>query len=214
MKKLLILSTLLLLSNFITAQDTITTQNNRVIVAKIMEVTPTTLKYKKFDMPDGPDFILERSTVKKIVYKNGTVEVIDPIPATTVGTPVAPAPPVAEASYKFVKFDNTYMYNNMRVGENRMYRIMNKKNDPELYSLTRKAKKANVLRFVGLAAIPAAAYAAFGLTLGAIEEDGFFIGVGAVAAVATIGFTATGIIGNIRHKKMRAKAVALYNQKY
>ena len=55
-------------------QDTIV--NNEVIVAKVLEVNPTQIKYNRFDLPNGPVFILNRYEVATIIYSNGSAEII------------------------------------------------------------------------------------------------------------------------------------------
>lgn len=57
------------------AQDTIYLKSKRpVIIAKILEVNPTNLKYKKHSNIDGPAYTIEKTKIEKVVYKNGDVE--------------------------------------------------------------------------------------------------------------------------------------------
>jgi hypothetical protein len=56
------------------AQDVITTRKGTVIQAKVTDVTPTEVKYKRFDNLDGPDYSAKKSEIASIVYKNGTVD--------------------------------------------------------------------------------------------------------------------------------------------
>lgn len=41
----------------IQAQDVITKRNGDEILAKILEVNPTEIKYKRYDNPDGPLYV-------------------------------------------------------------------------------------------------------------------------------------------------------------
>ena len=59
----------------IQAQDVITTKDGSDIQAKILEVTQTELKYKKFSNPDGPTFTISKSDVLIVRYENGEKEV-------------------------------------------------------------------------------------------------------------------------------------------
>lgn len=87
MKKVLI-TTFLVLSWLATfAQDVIVKNDKTEIKAKIEEVTETTIKYKKFEMLDGPIYNINKRDVFMVIYKNGTKEYIEstanaPQPAT------------------------------------------------------------------------------------------------------------------------------------
>ncbi len=65
-----------LISGTVYAQDVITLTDGRNIQAKILEITPDVVKYKRFDNPDGPTFSAAINTVSKIKYANGTEEAI------------------------------------------------------------------------------------------------------------------------------------------
>ena len=57
------------------AQDTIyTNSDSPLILAKILEVNPTNLKYKSYSNVDGPTYTIELSKVEKVVYRNGDIE--------------------------------------------------------------------------------------------------------------------------------------------
>ena len=58
------------------AQDIIITQDAQKIEAVITEVTSKDVSYKKMSNPDGPTFVLEKSLISSIIYKNGEVEII------------------------------------------------------------------------------------------------------------------------------------------
>ncbi|MDR0831223.1 MAG: hypothetical protein LBN95_14110 [Prevotellaceae bacterium] len=82
MKKILLFITILLsFVNFTNAQDIILTKNSDVISAKILEITSTEVKYKKFSNQDGPTFTLLKSEVSSVTYQNGEKEVFDVKPA-------------------------------------------------------------------------------------------------------------------------------------
>jgi hypothetical protein len=59
------------------AQDTIITKENKSIKAKIVEVTPEKVSYKKYDYQEGATIVLELSKVKTIVWGNGDIEHFD-----------------------------------------------------------------------------------------------------------------------------------------
>jgi len=62
------------------AQDIITLRNGDEIRAKVTGVSPSELRYKRFDNLDGPTIVIPRADVFFINYENGTREVIYPEP--------------------------------------------------------------------------------------------------------------------------------------
>lgn len=55
-------------------KDIIVLNSRDTVKAKILEVTPTEVKYKKMNYLDGPTFIILKSEISKITYGNGDVE--------------------------------------------------------------------------------------------------------------------------------------------
>lgn len=56
------------------AKDVIVLNSSDSIKAKILEVTPTEVKYKKLNYLDGPTFVIHKSDIRTITYGNGDVE--------------------------------------------------------------------------------------------------------------------------------------------
>jgi len=71
---LLSLVVLLSLSSFSFSQDKIYRNNGKVVEAKIIEIGSDEIKYKEFQNPDGPIYILETDKIKKIVFANGVTQ--------------------------------------------------------------------------------------------------------------------------------------------
>lgn len=59
------------------SQDIITKKNSEDIQAKVIEVTTTEIKYKKFDNQNGPTFTLLKSDVLMIRYENGSKDIFN-----------------------------------------------------------------------------------------------------------------------------------------
>lgn len=78
MKKFLFITAILMLSAsaMMQAQDIITRKSGEDIRAKILEVAPDQVSYKKFDNQDGPTFIIKKSDILMITYENGEREVV------------------------------------------------------------------------------------------------------------------------------------------
>lgn len=88
------------------AQDLIVRTDSTRIEARVTEVSPETVRYKRFSNPDGPTYVLPVAGIDYIRYANGETDRFRqpaaPAPAPAVaapvpGTPAAPAPdaPVA-----------------------------------------------------------------------------------------------------------------------
>lgn len=58
------------------AQDIILLRNGSELQAKVAELTPTEIKYRRFDNPDGPLITIMRSEVFMITYENGSKELM------------------------------------------------------------------------------------------------------------------------------------------
>lgn len=85
----------LLLASSAQAQDVLTKRNGDELAVKVLEVTPTEIRYRRTDNPDGPLFIVPRHEVFMIKYANGTKDVFGaapagPAPAAASGPPPPP----------------------------------------------------------------------------------------------------------------------------
>ena len=69
-----VLTALLVFTNCF-SQDIITQKSGEDIKAKILEVTQTEVKYKKFDNQTGPSFSMMKSEILMIRYENGTKDI-------------------------------------------------------------------------------------------------------------------------------------------
>jgi hypothetical protein len=65
---------LLFAASFSYAQDKIYRKNGKIIAAKIIEIGVDEIKYKEFNNPDGPVYVLEADRINKVVFENGKVE--------------------------------------------------------------------------------------------------------------------------------------------
>jgi hypothetical protein len=75
------------------SQDIITTKTGEDILAKMVEVGHTEIKYKKFDNQEGPLFTILKSDVLMIRYENGTKDIFTEEPkSNTVVPPYSPSP--------------------------------------------------------------------------------------------------------------------------
>lgn len=59
------------------AQDVLKLNDEQRIKVKIIEITPTEIRYKKFDNQNGPVYSINKTDAQEITYENGTTETID-----------------------------------------------------------------------------------------------------------------------------------------
>lgn len=79
------------------AQDIIVKNDKTELKAKILEITDAAIKYKKFEMQDGPIYSILKTDVFMIIYQNGTKEYMDnkqtkPVTPTPQPTPQPTTP--------------------------------------------------------------------------------------------------------------------------
>ena len=74
MRKITFLSIVILTSLQALAQDKIYKIKGPVINAKVIEIGTDEIKYKLSDNPDGPIYVVDKSTLKRIEYSNGKIE--------------------------------------------------------------------------------------------------------------------------------------------
>jgi hypothetical protein len=67
--------------------DILVLKNGDEVKAKVLEISPIEIKYKKCNMPDGPLYVVKKSDVFMIKYANGTKEVIKSEAAGSNNTP-------------------------------------------------------------------------------------------------------------------------------
>jgi hypothetical protein len=66
-----------LLTPFVSfCQDTIVQKNGVRIISKVLEIDKIDVKYKKFENLDGPSYVISKSDVNFIIYKNGSVDTL------------------------------------------------------------------------------------------------------------------------------------------
>jgi hypothetical protein len=76
MKRVIVLlSIVIIVVSNVKAQDIIVKTNAEEIKSKVLEVTQTEIKYKKFENLTGPTFSMSKSEAFMIKYENGTKDV-------------------------------------------------------------------------------------------------------------------------------------------
>ncbi|MEI6488019.1 MAG: hypothetical protein WCP52_03605 [Bacteroidota bacterium] len=161
MKKTLLLFVAFFVSQFLFSQDTILKYSGESIVAKVLEIGPLEIKYKKFDFQDGPTYIIKKDDVDWIRYAGGLKEHFErqsqPKSSTQNSTDYYGAPATNNRyapDNKITEFGSRYRYNNGLITEREMQSMLMNTKDKRIMGLIETSKQAHGLQFVGFAAIP------------------------------------------------------------
>ncbi len=214
----IVMSLLLPLSHF--AQDTIIKRTAEQVLGKVLEISPTEVKYKKFNLPDGPTYIDKKSDIRMIIYSNGTKELFEAeTPKKTVPDPendyYSAAAPKQD---KIVDLKTRYHYQNRNISQAKMQKILLATNDKEIKGLIMQSRDSKKFQLIGFASIPLGLTALY--CLGAAGNpantgnSGSYLLASGLCVAATV---ACPIIGGIqKRKKVRynSRAIEIYNQKY
>lgn len=74
LQRLLILFSFLALASSAFSQDVVYTVDGEVIQASIVEIKDTEITYHSYNNPDGPLYVIAKSSVRKIVFESGIEE--------------------------------------------------------------------------------------------------------------------------------------------
>jgi hypothetical protein len=217
--------TLFLFGKFIFAQDTIVKINNEIIQSKIIEITPTEVRYKKYTFQEGPTYIENKSEIKYIKYSNGLKEEFaseKPNPKIEIENSANsdyynPNTPLPKTSVKMEPYGSHYKYQGRKIGEREMQKILMKTQDKEIVNYIQTAKDAHALSFIGFAAFPLGMASIYFLGSSVNNNNTLNTGNFAASVLCLGGAIACPIISGVyKHKRKHynSKAISIYNQKY
>lgn len=219
------------------AQDTIYKRSGEVIIAKISEISPTEIHYKRFEMPDGPKYIENKSAIKEIRFSNGLKEefAIAPPPAPPM-VQVSPLQNPALYNNKIVYFGDRYMYNGIQIKDRELNNMLLQDNNPKINELVKRAKVNRAWEHIGFLGIPLGAvtmgyllksaqmapfYSYTKTTnpykqpvrneLGLVADD---FNIACAFFVGTIACPISSSIFKIKKGNIHKAAIKLYNEKY
>ncbi len=201
------------------SQDTLVRTNNEIILAKVLEINTSTVKYLKFNFQDGPVYEIEKSGLLFIKYAKGYK---DSFVNESVKEPrqlhVQNNNDIYDQPINILG-NNKYMVGSRVIQSHTLNRIMLAKNDPHITFLVKAAQRSKrTAVLLSFSAIP--------LGIGIIGnymgwEVSFSNGGDAdfqtatlvcLVATATVCITFPIFYGITRNRKLRA--VELYNATY
>jgi hypothetical protein len=217
---------LLFIGKLIYAQDSIVKRNKEIILAKIIEISPTNVKFKKSNFQDGPTYIENKSDISYIRFSNGLKEEFGP-PVQEEPLRVAiksepelssnadyynPNAGYSEGPKKIEPFGSRYKYQGRKISEKEMQKILMKTQDKELIVLAQDAKDARALSYIGWGAFPLGLASAI-----VFSQPNSNAGNLAAGTVLFLGSIACPIISGVYSHKRKVnnkRAVDMYNQRY
>lgn len=199
-KLLLTLSMLLVTIMSTKAQDILTLTDNSVLKVKVLEITPTEIKYKKFDNLNGPTYTSLISGVKSITYENGTTETFNNPP-----TSQPDQSPAAETTSSSITDQQLLLMDKYYDTDWQKYRDM----DWQKYH-----KRGNTLKLVGI--IGGSAVLVTGIIIATACYDSVYLGAPIAGAGLAWGivFYASGVYQCKKANRIRAASLmttTLYN---
>lgn len=136
LRKLSVTLFLICLAGIVTAQDVIVMKDQSTIMSKVLEITSTEIKYKKWNSQDGPTYSIGKSEVLSINYENGEVETFsnnESSPTNAYQQPTLKA----DAGFMAAYGGSTLKLNGRKLSDEEVRNLV----DPQSYQLYLKGKK-------------------------------------------------------------------------
>lgn len=208
----------------INAQDTIFKRSGEIISVKVIEVNIKEISYKRFDIADGPLFVINKDDIEKIKYQNGFID------AFIVSKKSAPLPIYSNPNFAFVENNKIfqdyrkgkYVYHGRTISDRKALSLAYQRNlvwnDSEIKSHITASKSNNALqKSIGISGAVLGGLGCYGSLIAATTSsstnDGIIIGTVGIASAAII--VVSQVLAyqfKLRRLKHANKVVDLYNQ--
>ncbi len=223
MKRFSLIAILIFCCIFSNAQDTILKRNGDRVCAKIMEVSTTEVKYKKFDFLEGPTYVESTSNIQLIKYSNGSMEEFrsqqtksNDMPRESTGDYYTGS---VTTNNKIERYGSRFRFQGEAISERKLHGVLFNSKDKQIVSLTGNAKDAKGLQYIGFGAIPFGIGALFFLTRG--MGNYYYSGPSSsdltFSAICLVGAISCPIASGIfKHKRnvSNREAIKLYNERF
>lgn len=218
MKKLFLIANAVIFCFLANAQDTIVKRNGEQILSKILEISTSEVKYKKFEFQDGPDFIENKSNIQLIKYTNGIKDEFELEPGYNVSNTKENKTDSYTGSLKpnnkIEILDNSFRYQGKRIKDRELHRILLNVDDQQIISLVDRARRDKKLQHVvwGGLALGAAGLASF--AAGDLFGEPALNVFGGICIGVAIPFPIASLVFKNRRNTSNKEAVKLYNSKF
>lgn len=199
---------------YATAQDTLVFRNGSRVAAILKEITPAEIRYKKPELPEGPDYVITKDVIERIIYRNGAVEVLTSVKPPATEAAVIYADPPALSNEKVTYRDTKKAYRHIRT---LALSHPDAKRQPELALLATDIKRAKGIQdgtrtgAVVCGGLAIGGTFLYGLSLLSNRSEPIFYIPPAALSIAAVALASTAITFNIRLKQKRTEFVNRYN---
>lgn len=203
-------------------QDTIITRKGSIILGKVLEISPTEIRYKKIENPDGPSYVEDRSAVSIIKYSNGTVDSFPELKPWMVSSPVEEVKVVAapKKNPELKKIGNRYWYGDKILVEAEMHDVLLYLKNPRITAHIQAAKFDKHWQYIGFATIPCGIASLYCFMLqnegvyNSEPNDNYYKNRAIVWGLLGAACLTTSITLKGKRNQHNAAAVKLYQQNY
>ena len=98
------------------SQDTIFLKSNEKVVAIISEINNLEIRYKEFSNPTGPEYVIEKNSVNKMVFNNGDIKIISGVSLNKKYGRNIFAYHIFDIIYKDFSFSYEHIFKNGKLG--------------------------------------------------------------------------------------------------
>lgn len=215
------------------AQDTIIKTDRQILVARILEIGTSAIRYKLYNSNDSAVYIESKQNVAILKLANGVKEVFNDTPlrlnvnttaaANTQGNfvPCPPCPPLPKPDNKIDAHGNIYFYHHQEIEPGEAEHIMLSVNDPQITYHLQEADKLRPWQLVGFGAIPFGIASLYSFTMynstgynnNYNNQQNMLVIAGACLVVAVACPIAGGVCRHNRDTHVKT-ALNLYNERY
>ncbi len=197
----------------LSSQDTLVYRNATKALVTLKEVTPTEIKYLKFEMADGPLYIVNKNDIEKIIYKNGMAE------SFAVNTELLQTPKPQQSVYKSkITYADTktdfYVLRNMSASHpdlKRQIELIKKARAIKRFKMNRGGALGGAIAF-GAVAVGGIMVYSLATAFSNNSANELYIVPPIASAVLAVSITALTITFDLALRKKRKEYVNLYNE--
>jgi hypothetical protein len=200
----------LCVANISFSQDTIVKRNNTIVLAKILEITTSEVKYKRQDMLDGPVYTELKNDITMVKYANGLKEefAFQPVPKTeTGGYSIQPYNDI-----KITQRGHSIYYMNRRIGTRELLSLLHNSPNKDVFNLQLKSEHYKQLSKLGFIAIPLGAVAVGSAFVGMFAGSGELMLVSGGCALVAIPFVVSNGVNVHKSARYRQDAINAFNK--
>jgi len=127
---------------FFKAQDSIVKRNGERTVAKVTEVNPTNIRYKRFDNPEGPLYTINKEEVNYVLYFNGTKDMFATYVHPLIQGENTPTDLTIQTAGRY------YYYKTFRITEPDMHAVIKRQQDAKLNAMVKSVENKKFVQDV------------------------------------------------------------------